>query len=198
MRINDAGQLFQGSLLISYDTNTVATGTYYLEDYQPVPENSLQFYEPGTKASEEGSVLYEDTGTFHPNRLRIKQDTYMWEEDSLLLIKYTFQNPHDYAVTDLFLGQFMVFNITGVGNPANSNAMIASQNAHGVPAERFAAMTALDHNRAQSQLAKKAGVSVTEVTNVTIWGNHSNTQYPDAENAKIGGKPAYDVISDHD
>jgi malate dehydrogenase len=59
-------------------------------------------------------------------------------------------------------------------------------------------MTALDHNRAVSQLAKKAGVSVTEVTNVTIWGNHSNTQYPDAENTKIGGRPAYDVISDHD
>jgi len=85
-----------------------------------------------------------------------------------------------------------------VGNPANSNAMIAAHNAHGVPLERFAAMTALDHNRAKAQLAKKAGVSVADVTNVTIWGNHSNTQYPDAENAKIGGKPAYDVISDHD
>lgn len=85
-----------------------------------------------------------------------------------------------------------------VGNPANTNAMIAAQNAHGVPPERFAAMTALDHNRAKSQLAKKAGVSVTEVSNVTIWGNHSNTQYPDAENARIGGRPAYEVIADGD
>ncbi|MDX1523911.1 MAG: malate dehydrogenase, partial [Anaerolineae bacterium] len=60
------------------------------------------------------------------------------------------------------------------------------------------AMTRLDQNRAYSQLANKAGVKVSEVSNVTIWGNHSATQYPDAENAKIGGKPAYDVISDHD
>ncbi len=85
-----------------------------------------------------------------------------------------------------------------VGNPANTNALIAARHAHGVPKERFAAMTALDHNRARSQLAKKAGVSIDEVTNVTIWGNHSNTQYPDAENAKIGGQPAYEVIQDHD
>ena len=85
-----------------------------------------------------------------------------------------------------------------VGNPANTNAMIAANNADGVPNERFMAMTRLDQNRAYSQLANKAGVKVSEVSNVTIWGNHSATQYPDAENAKIGGKPAYDVISDHD
>ena len=84
-----------------------------------------------------------------------------------------------------------------VGNPANTNCFIASKNAHGVPANRFAAMTMLDHNRARAQLAKKAGAQVTDVSNVTIWGNHSNTQYPDAENAKIGGKAAYDIIADH-
>jgi malate dehydrogenase len=84
-----------------------------------------------------------------------------------------------------------------VGNPANTNALIAANNADGVPASRFAAMTQLDHNRAVSQLAKKAGVPNAAVTNLTIWGNHSPTQYPDAENAKIGGKPAYEVISDH-
>lgn len=84
-----------------------------------------------------------------------------------------------------------------VGNPANTNALIAMHNAAGVPRERFAAMTRLDQNRAQSQLAAKAGVAVTDVTNVAIWGNHSATQYPDAEHAKIKGKPAYDVISDH-
>lgn len=85
-----------------------------------------------------------------------------------------------------------------VGNPANTNCLIAANNADDVPAERFAAMTQLDHNRAIIQLAKKAGVTVNEVTNVTIWGNHSPSQYPDAENAKINGKPVYDVISDHD
>lgn len=84
-----------------------------------------------------------------------------------------------------------------VGNPANTNALIAYNNADGVPRERFAAMTRLDENRAYSQLAKKAGVPVSEVKNVTIWGNHSATQYPDAENAQIGGKPVYDVIDDH-
>jgi malate dehydrogenase len=67
-----------------------------------------------------------------------------------------------------------------------------------VPAERFAALTRLDQNRAYAQLAQKAGVTVNDVSNVTIWGNHSATQYPDAENAKINGKPAMDVITDHD
>lgn len=85
-----------------------------------------------------------------------------------------------------------------VGNPANTNALIAAHNADGVPNERFAAMTRLDQNRAYAQLAQKAGVTVNDVSNVTIWGNHSASQYPDAENAKINGKAAYDVISDHD
>jgi malate dehydrogenase len=84
-----------------------------------------------------------------------------------------------------------------VGNPANTNALIAAHHADGVPKERFAAMTRLDQNRAYAQLAKKAGVTVNEVSHVTIWGNHSATQYPDAENAKIKGRPAYEVITDH-
>jgi malate dehydrogenase len=84
-----------------------------------------------------------------------------------------------------------------VGNPANTNCLIVVSNAAGVPAERFAAMTQLDHNRAASQLAIKAGVPLSAVSHVTIWGNHSPTQYPDAENAKINGRPVYDVISDH-
>lgn len=83
-----------------------------------------------------------------------------------------------------------------VGNPCNTNALIAMNNADGVPAERFFAMTRLDENRAKSQLAKKAGVHHSEVTNLCIWGNHSATQYPDFTNAKIGGKPATEVISD--
>ncbi|MEJ2748104.1 MAG: malate dehydrogenase [Anaerolineae bacterium] len=83
-----------------------------------------------------------------------------------------------------------------VGNPANTNALIAMSNAKGLPHERFAALTNLDQNRAYSQLAQKAGVSVNDVSNVTIWGNHSATQYPDFENAKINGKPVPEVITD--
>ncbi len=83
-----------------------------------------------------------------------------------------------------------------VGNPCNTNALIAMNNACGIPSDRFFAMTRLDENRAKSQLAEKAGVHVTEVTNMTIWGNHSATQYPDFTNAKIGGKPVTEVISD--
>ncbi|MCC6458179.1 MAG: malate dehydrogenase [Caldilineaceae bacterium] len=83
-----------------------------------------------------------------------------------------------------------------VGNPANTNCLIAMRNAPDVPRERFTAMTRLDHNRALTQLAQKAGVSVTEVKKVTIWGNHSSTQYPDAYHAEIGGKPASQVIGD--
>jgi len=83
-----------------------------------------------------------------------------------------------------------------VGNPANTNALITMSNAPDIPNERFTAMTRLDHNRAASQLARRAGVHVTDVTNVTIWGNHSTTQYPDAYHARIQGKPAPDVIGD--
>ncbi|MBI4082767.1 MAG: malate dehydrogenase [Candidatus Lambdaproteobacteria bacterium] len=83
-----------------------------------------------------------------------------------------------------------------VGNPANTNCLIAMNNAKAIPAERFAAMTRLDHNRAKGQLAVKAGVEMNAVTNVTIWGNHSATQFPDFLNAKIGGKPAPEVIRD--
>jgi malate dehydrogenase len=85
-----------------------------------------------------------------------------------------------------------------VGNPANTNCLIAMNNAGDVPAERFGALTRLDESRAYAQLAEKAGVSVNDVSNVTIWGNHSATQYPDAENALINGRPAFDVITDHD
>jgi malate dehydrogenase len=83
-----------------------------------------------------------------------------------------------------------------VGNPCNTNCLIARSNAPDVPADRWFAMTRLDENRAKSQLAQKASAPVADVTNVTIWGNHSATQYPDFANAKIGGKPATDVITD--
>ncbi|MEX2467319.1 MAG: malate dehydrogenase [Gemmatimonadota bacterium] len=82
-----------------------------------------------------------------------------------------------------------------VGNPANTNALIALSNAEGVPAARFTAMTRLDQNRAAAQLAARAGVGVQRVTNVGIWGNHSATQYPDFEHARIDGKPAEEVLN---
>jgi malate dehydrogenase len=83
-----------------------------------------------------------------------------------------------------------------VGNPCNTNCLIAMNNAKSIPSDRFFAMTRLDENRAKSQLAKKAAVDVTAVTNVAVWGNHSATQYPDFFNAKINGGPATDVIKD--
>ncbi|SDF68936.1 malate dehydrogenase [Lentzea fradiae] len=83
-----------------------------------------------------------------------------------------------------------------VGNPANTNALIAQQHAPDVPRERFTAMTRLDHNRALSQLAKKLGVAVTDIENMTIWGNHSATQYPDLFRAKVGGKTAAEAVND--
>ncbi|MCB1144520.1 MAG: malate dehydrogenase [Leptospiraceae bacterium] len=85
-----------------------------------------------------------------------------------------------------------------VGNPCNTNCLIAMNNAKGVPSDRWFALTKLDENRAKSQLAQKAGVPVSEVSNMAIWGNHSATQYPDFYNAKISGKPATELISDHD
>ena len=83
-----------------------------------------------------------------------------------------------------------------VGNPCNTNCLIARSNAPDVPADRWFAMTRLDQNRAISQLAQRAGVSVPEVANVAIWGNHSATQYPDFENATIGGVTATSAIGD--
>ena len=83
-----------------------------------------------------------------------------------------------------------------VGNPANTNALIAQQSAPNIPAERFTAMTRLDQNRAKAQVAGKVGVPVTEVRDLAIWGNHSATQYPDLFHATVGGRPAMDAIGD--
>ena len=82
------------------------------------------------------------------------------------------------------------------GNPANTNALIAMSNAPDIPKERFSALTRLDHNRALSQLAIKTGASVTDIKKMTIWGNHSATQYPDIFHAEVGGKNAAEVVSD--
>jgi len=83
-----------------------------------------------------------------------------------------------------------------IGNPCNTNCLIAMNNAKSIPRDRWFAMTRLDENRAKAQLAQKAGVDVTEVANMTIWGNHSATQYPDSYNAKINGRSAAEVIGD--
>ena len=81
-----------------------------------------------------------------------------------------------------------------VGNPANTNCLIAMSNAGDVPRERFTAMVRLDHNRAIAQLAKKTGSQVSDITNMTVWGNHSPTMYPDLYNAKVGGEVAADAV----
>src|SRR5690606_27919400 len=81
-----------------------------------------------------------------------------------------------------------------VGNPANTNALITQRNAAGIEPKNFTAMTRLDHNRAMSQLAEKTGTTVNDITNMTIWGNHSSTQYPDLFHAKVNGKAAIDLV----
>lgn len=83
-----------------------------------------------------------------------------------------------------------------VGNPANTNAFIAASHAPDVPRERFTAMTRLDHNRAVSQLATKTGAKVADIARLTIWGNHSATQYPDLSHATVAGRPALEVVGD--
>ena len=85
-----------------------------------------------------------------------------------------------------------------VGNPANTNALIAQSNAADLDRSRFTAMTRLDHNRAISQLATKLGAPVTDVRRMTIWGNHSTTQYPDLFHAEVGGRNAYEAVGDHE
>ena len=106
----------------------------------------------------------------------------------------------------IFVGQGNAINdnagdnarIVVVGNPCNTNCLIAMHNAPRISRDRWFAMTALDENRAKSQLAAKAGTAVRNVTNLTIWGNHSATQYPDFYNAKINGKAAPEVINDEE
>jgi malate dehydrogenase len=86
--------------------------------------------------------------------------------------------------------------VTVTGNPANTNALIAMSNAPDIPRERFTALTRLDHNRATAQLAKKLGVPVTEISQLSIWGNHSSTMYPDLFHAEVGGRGAVEAVGD--
>ena len=95
---------------------------------------------------------------------------------------------NDHAASDV--------RILVVGNPCNTNCLIAMANAPDVPNERFTAMVRLDHNRAIAQLAKRTGAAVSEITKMTIWGNHSTTQYPDLFNARVRGRSAWEEVGD--
>jgi malate dehydrogenase len=121
---------------------------------------------PRTKGMERSDLLEANGGIFKPQGQAI----------------------NDHAADDI--------KVLVVGNPANTNALIAMANAPDVPPERFTAMTRLDHNRAIAQVAAKLGIPVTEITNITIWGNHSTTQYPDLVHAKVSGNSAWDAIDD--
>jgi malate dehydrogenase len=121
---------------------------------------------PRTKGMERGDLLEANGGIFKPQGEAINTGA---AEDVRVLV---------------------------VGNPANTNALIARAHAPDVPADRFTAMTRLDHNRALSQLATKLGVAVTDIAKMTIWGNHSATQYPDLFHAEVGGQTAAAAVND--
>lgn len=121
---------------------------------------------PRTKGMERGDLLEANGGIFKPQGQAL--------------------NAH--AASDI--------KVLVVGNPANTNALIAQQNAPDIPAQRFTAMTRLDHNRAIAQIAHKTGAAVADITNVTIWGNHSATQYPDIYHVKLAGVSAAETIND--
>ena len=121
---------------------------------------------PRTKGMERGDLLEANGGIFAPQGKAI----------------------NEHAAADV--------RVLVVGNPANTNALIAQSAAPDVPAERFTAMTRLDHNRAVAQLAKKLEVPVTEIRRLTIWGNHSATQYPDLFHAEVGGKTAAEQVDE--
>ena len=123
---------------------------------------------PRTKGMERGDLLEANGGIFRPQGAAI----------------------NEVAADDI--------RVLVVGNPANTNALIAASNAPDVPKDRFSAMTRLDHNRALTQVAKKAGVAVDDVRRLTIWGNHSATQYPDLFHAQIAGAPATALTDDVD
>jgi malate dehydrogenase len=115
------------------------------------------------------------------------------ERSDLLEVNGAIFQPQGRAINDHAADDV---HVLVVGNPANTNALIAVANAPDVPPERFTAMMRLDHNRAIAQLAAKAEVGVDAITNMTVWGNHSPTQYPDIFHAKVNGEPAGDVVGD--
>jgi len=123
---------------------------------------------PRTKGMERSDLLEANGGIFKPQGKAL----------------------NDHAASDI--------RVLVVGNPANTNCLIAKSHAPDIPAERFTSMMRLDHNRAVAQLASKAGATVSDITNMTVWGNHSPTQYPDIFNAKVKGQNAAEVVSDQE
>jgi malate dehydrogenase len=121
---------------------------------------------PRTKGMERSDLLEANGGIFKPQG----------------------QALNDHAASDI--------KVLVVGNPANTNCLIAQSNAPDVPRERFTSMMRLDHNRAIAQLAVKTGARVSEITNMTVWGNHSTTQYPDITHAMVRGQNAHEIVND--
>lgn len=178
---------------------------------QPVVLRLLEI-EPGMKALE-GVVMEIDDGAYPlvsdivaTTDLKTAFDGTSWallvgsvprkagmERGDLLTINGGIFGPQGQAIAGNAASDVRVLV---VGNPCNTNCLIARSNAPEVPSDRWFAMTRLDENRATSQLAKRAGVPVTAVTNLAIWGNHSATQFPDFANARINGKPVPEVIDD--
>jgi malate dehydrogenase len=115
------------------------------------------------------------------------------ERSDLLEANGAIFKPQGQAIND---GAASDIKVLVVGNPANTNCLIAMSNAPDVPRERFTAMVRLDHNRAIAQLAKRTGARVSDITNMSVWGNHSPTMYPDLFNAKVRGERAWDVVND--
>jgi malate dehydrogenase len=190
----------------------IATGQLLGPD-QPIVLRLLEI-EPGMTALE-GVVMELEDGA-HPllegieatSDLKTAFDGASWcllvgsiprkagmERGDLLSVNGGIFKPQGQAINDHAANDVRVLV---VGNPCNTNCLIARSHAPDVPADRWFAMTRLDENRAKTQLARKAGVPVREVTNVAIWGNHSATQFPDFAHAKIAGKVATDVIDDRD
>ncbi|NNG18232.1 malate dehydrogenase [Naumannella sp. ID2617S] len=148
--------------------NNIVTGDDANQVFDGVNIALLVGAKPRGKGMERGDLLKDNGGIFAPQGKAL----------------------NDNAADDI--------RVLVTGNPANTNALIAMNNAPDIPNERFNALTRLDHNRAISQLAEKLGVAVTEITNMTIWGNHSATQYPDLFNAKVGGRNAAEAVNDQD
>ena len=123
---------------------------------------------PRTKGMERSDLLEANGGIFKPQGKAL----------------------NDHAASDI--------KVLVVGNPANTNCLIAKSHAPDIPAERFTSMMRLDHNRAIAQLAAKAGATVSDITNMTVWGNHSPTQYPDIFHAKVKGQNAAEVVNDQE
>ncbi len=113
-------QLYHGSVLISFDSSTISTATEPQYDYVTSPDGFMDFLEPGINAAEEATVVYEDAADWHPAKIRITQKTFMWPDDPLLLVKYTFKNIDENSISNIYFGQHMDFEIEGYDNDMGS------------------------------------------------------------------------------